>query len=136
MRANYRIPKWVKQNVENELRQYYNNLEILEEEENDILEGSPPPPDGQPKGNGVGNPTEAKTLRLNTRALLLTRRRLNSITRVKESLPKEDEVLFNLMYKDGFNARLAYTYKGISEDTFYSVKKKIQYLVAVELGYI
>ena len=136
MRANYRMPKWVKENVENELRQYYNNLEILEEEENNILDESPAPPDGQPKGNGVGKPTESKAMKLNTRTLLLTRRRLDGITKVKDVLCKEDQVLFELMYKDGFNARLARTYKGISEDTFYSVKRKIQYLVAIELGYI
>ena len=136
MRANYKVPKWVKQNVENELRQYYRNLEILQEEEENILDESPAPPDGQPRGNGVSNPTESKALKLNTRTLLLARRRLEGITKIKNTLPLEEKALFELMYKDGFNARLAYTYKGISEDAFYSVKKKIQYLVAIELGYI
>ena len=136
MRKDYKMPNWIKQNVENELRQYYNNLEILKEEEKNILDESPAPPDGQPKGNGVGNPTENKVLKLNTRTLLLTRRRLDGITKVKEALCKEDKDLFELIYKEGFTARLAYTYKGISEDTFYNVKRKIQYLVAIELGYI
>lgn len=136
MRKEYKMPGWIKKNIENELIHYYENLDILEEQEQNILDESPPPADGQPRGNNPGNPTESKVLRLNTKTILLTRRRLDSIKKVKDSLGDEDKKLFDLMYKDGFTARLAYTYKGISEDTFYNVKRKIQYLTALELGYI
>lgn len=136
MRKKYKLPGWIKINIENELQHFYENVKLLDERKEEIISESPPPPDGQPRGNSVGNPVESKVIRMNTKTIILLERKLNSIWRVKHSLNKDDEKLFDIMYKEGFNARLAETYKNISQDIFYAAKRRFQYLVAIELGYI
>ena len=49
-RTNYKVPRWVKKKMENELYQYWDNQKELEDLQNDIIEASPEPADGQPKG--------------------------------------------------------------------------------------
>lgn len=136
MRKQYKLPTWIKINIENELRHFYDNSDKLKEIREEILDGSPPPPDGQPKGNAAGNPTESKVIKMNTKYILTLERKLKNIENAKKLLNEEENQLFDIMYKDGLNARLARTYKCISEDSFYSAKRKIQYLTAIELGYI
>ena len=53
MRADYKVPRWVKKKIENELYQYWDNKKELEELKRDIIESSPPPPDGMPHERNV-----------------------------------------------------------------------------------
>ena len=62
-RANYKVPRWVKKRMENELYQYWDNKKELEEMQNNILDESPNPPDGLPRGNKTSNPTEQKEIK-------------------------------------------------------------------------
>lgn len=136
MRKNYKLPKWIRRIVEAELQHYYGNLALLDEERNNIIEESPPPPDGGSKENIVGKPTEGKVLRMNSRKYIMIGIRFDAIKKVKDKLNKEDEQVFDLIYKDGYNAKRAEAEKGVSESIFYATKRKIQYLTAIELGYI
>ena len=88
-RVNYKVPRWVKKKIENELYQYWDNKKELEEMQRDIIESSPEPPDGQPRGNNTSNTTEQKAIKLRTsRSILAVERRLkyieNAIARLNE----------------------------------------------------
>ena len=79
-RTNYKVPRLVKKKMENELYQYWDNQKELEDLQNDIIEASPEPADGQPKGNATGNSTEQKAVKLRTsRTILAVERRLKYV---------------------------------------------------------
>lgn len=66
-----------------ELAAYHDNLRELELLREDIMEGSPGPPDGMPRGNTTSNPTADKAIRLvSSRVLLCVERRTAAITKV------------------------------------------------------
>ena len=66
-----------------ELAAYHDNLRELELLREEILEGSPGPPDGMPRGNTTSDPTADKAMRLVTsRVLLCVERRTAAITKV------------------------------------------------------
>ena len=57
-----------------ELAAYYDNLRELELLREEILEGSPGPADGMPRGNTTSNPTADKAMRLISRLRIITTR--------------------------------------------------------------
>ena len=57
MKVNYRVPFNTKKRVKEELYGYWDNQKKLEELKLEIIEESPGPADGQPRGNKTGNPT-------------------------------------------------------------------------------
>lgn len=55
-----KVPKAIRIQIKYKLMDY----DRLVKERFDIMHGSPPPPDGMPRGGGVGKPTEEKAVRL------------------------------------------------------------------------
>lgn len=136
-RANYKVPKWVKKKIENELYQYWDNQKELLEMQQDILDESPNPPDGQPRGNATSNPTEQKTIKLRTtRSILAIERKLGYIEKAVARLNKEEQEIFEIIFKEKHNQKMAETYKYISKDSYYNTYNKIIFLAAVEFGEI
>ena len=137
MRKKYKIPEWIERNMHNELMHYYDNIKLLEELKEDIILSSSPPPDGQPKGNTYGNPNESKVIKImSSTRIIYVEQRLKAINNILNVLCDADKELFGIIYKEKYNATRAYIDKGISRDIFYSFKKKMAYLLAIELGYI
>lgn len=66
MPRNYQVkknnPYWMPHNLHMQMVYLIDGYEELLEQKKEVLYGSNPPPDGQPKGNSVGNPTEKKGL--------------------------------------------------------------------------
>lgn len=134
-RVNYKVPRWVKKKIENELYQYWDNKKELEEMQRDIIESSPEPPDGQPRGNSVSNTTEQKAIKLRTsRSILAVERRLKYIENAIARLNEDEQKIFEIIFKERHNQKMAETYKYISSDTYYNVYRKIIYYTAVEFG--
>lgn len=136
-RINYKVPRWVKKKMENELYQYWDNKKELEEMQKDIIESSPEPPDGQPKGNSTSNPTEQKAIKLRTtRSILAIERKLKYIENAVARLNEEEKRIFEIIFKERHNQKMAEAYKYISKDTYYNTYNKIIYYTAVEYGEI
>ena len=76
----YLLPKTLYKRTLALIRDYYR----MKEEHDSIGEGSPPPPDGMPRGTATGNPTERDGIR---RALLKTE--INAIEKAWKTLPEE-----------------------------------------------
>ncbi len=136
-RTNYKVPRLVKKKMENELYQYWDNQKELEDLQNDIIEASPEPADGQPKGNATGNSTEQKAVKLRTsRTILAVERRLKYVENAINRLNEEEKKVFIIIFKEKHSQKMAETYKYISADTYYNVYRKIIYFTAVEFGEI
>ena len=134
-RVSYKVPRWVKKKMENELYQYWDNKKELEEMQRDIIESSPNPPDGQPRGNATSNTTEQKAIKLRTsRTILAVERRLKYIENAVARLNEDEKKVFEIIFKEKHNQKMAETYKYISSDTYYNVYRKIIYYTAVEFG--
>ena len=136
MRKDYKLPDWVKTNVTNELYHYWDNVKMLEELKEEIMESSSAPPDGQPRGNQNGKPTESKVMRLNSRAILVTANKIMQIENVIKLLNDAEKNVFKVIFYDRLNHHEAYSTKNITKDIYYQTKTKIIWLVALEMGYI
>ena len=136
-RTNYKVPRWVKEKMENELYQYWDNKKELKELQNDIIDSSPEPADGQPKGNITGNSTEQKAIKIRTsRTILAVERRLKYIENAIARLNNDEKIIFEIIFKEKHNQKMAETYKYISKDSYYNTYNKIIYYTAVEFGEI
>lgn len=136
MRSDYKVPAWVKKNVTNELYHYWDNVKMLEELKEEIIEASPSPPDGLPRGNLRGSPTESKIMKLNSRAILVTANKIMQIENVIKMLNKDEKEVFEVIFKERLSYIQAYMRKEISKSMYYNVKSKIILLIAFEMGYI
>lgn len=136
MRKDYKLPAWVKSNVMNELYHYWDNVKLLEELKEEILEASPTPPDGMPRGNQRGKPTESKVMKLNSRAILVTANKIMQIENVIKMLNDNEKEVFNSIFKERMNQIQAYTKKNISYNMYYIIRQKIVWMTAFEMGYI
>lgn len=136
MRSDYKVPAWVKKNVTNELYHYWDNVKMLEELKEEIIEASPSPPDGLPRGNLRGSPTESKVMKLNSRAILVTANKIMQIENVIKMLNKDEKEVFEVIFKERLSYIQAYMRKEISKSMYYNVKSKIILLIAFEMGYI
>lgn len=136
-RVKYRVPIWVKKKIENELYHYWDNQKELEELRNDVLEISSANADGQPKGNNISNTTEQKAIKLRTsRSILMVEKRLNYIEKAIKRLNEDEKEVFEIIFKERYNSKMAETYKNITSDTYYNVRRKIIYYTAIEFGEI
>lgn len=135
MRVSYKVPRWVKKKIENELYQYWDNKKELTEMQQDIIDSSPEPADGQPRGNFTSNTTEQKAIKLRTsRSILAVERRLQYIENAIARLNEDEKKVFEIIFKEKHNQKMAETYRYVSGDTYYNVYRKIIYYTAVEFG--
>ena len=136
MRSDYKVPAWVKKNVTNELYHYWDNVKMLEELKEEIIDASPAPPDGLPRGNLRGSPTESKVMKLNSRAILVTANKIMQIENVIKMLTEEEKEVFKVIFKDRLSHIQAYATKKITKDMYYQIRGKVVWLTAYELGYL
>lgn len=139
MKRKYKMNNALRNNILRELYQYYENKRQLEEMEDE---------EGAVKGNETGitsknkisRPTENLALRAltkkNSRYLLAVERKVRCITTVYDRLNKDEQKLFDMIFRDGYGQKKAEIEKGISYDTYYNTQRKIVYLTAFELGEI
>lgn len=136
MRKDYKLPDWVKTNVTNELYHYWDNVKMLEELKEEIIDASPAPPDGQPRGNQRGKPTESKVMKLNSRAILVTANKIMQIENVIKMLNENEKEVFEVIFKDRLGRIKAYAQRNIPYNMYYAIRNKVVWLTAYEMGFM
>lgn len=133
-----RIDKKVYKYIDYELQHYEENKKRLEELREDIIESSPLPPDGQPKGQGgTSNPTERKGIKLTSSvALIKIENTINTIDKVYVQLDSDYKKFFDFHYKKGEGIVRTCQEVGIAEKTYYRWRDNIVNLVGKEMGLI
>ena len=133
-RARYKL-------IEEEVRTYHKQLQALEEERLDVIDGSKVS-DGQPTARGIGDPTGNKAVRLLTSSKQRreTERMLLAITEAIEIVKAGDEPnrykLIELYYWDHrYNRYRIMEDLSISKTTFYRWCNEFVALVAGQLGW-
>ena len=104
------------------------------------MDESPSPIDGQPKGSGIGKPTEKKAIKIteqmSTKRILKAEKNMQGIKRAFARLAKEEMEVVELIFKEGKSQIYAQMNYGISKDTYYNTMNKIIYITALEFGEI
>ena len=133
-----KIDKKVYNYIDYELQHYQENKKKLEELRSDIIEASPEPSDGQPKGQGgTSNPTEGKTVKLMSSISILTlEKTIKAIDTVKDKLNEDYKKFFEFNYIKQAGIVRTCNEIPISERTYYNMKEKIVIAVGQELGLI
>ena len=124
--------------IEGELYAYHENLREIELRREEIMEGSPGPPDGMPRGNSTSNPTESKAMKLMTsRAVFCVERRLEAIKKVLDFY-NGDLVMKKMIELNYFKRELTpigiMKELHISRRTFYRRRRELLEKLAYELG--
>ena len=104
------IPREVKKQMERELRQYYENKNILEKIKKNNSES--------------------------TRRLLYLETRILYVENVLKRLNPFEKEVFHLIYKDGADCVYCQTIKNISKSTYYNIINKCIRFLAEEWGII
>lgn len=115
--------------------EYKKEIKNIREE---ILEGSPEPPDGQPRSNRAGNPTENKAVKLSMSISLKSMEALvKAVDKAMELLTDRHKRIFEMVYIH--NRRDRYNMSDelhVSYETFNNNKNEIVLAVGRELGAI
>lgn len=124
--------------IEHELYNYQRYKKELELERQTILDSSPLPPDGQPRGNAVGNPTERKVVDLwSNISIIALQRSINAVEQTIKELDQTHKDVFEQIYINGRRDiyRLCEELC-ISEPTLRRKKSNIVMLMGKNLGVI
>ena len=124
--------------IEHELYNYERYKKELELERQAILDSSPLPPDGQPKGTALSNPTEKKAIALwSNIGIVALQRSINAVEQTIKELDQTHKDVFEQIYING--RRDVYKLCDelcISEPTLRRKKSNIVMLTGKNLGII
>ena len=133
-----RIDKDVYKYIEFEMRHYNEYKKEIKNIREEILEGSPEPPDGQPRSNRAGSPTENKAVKLSMSISLKSMEALvKAVDKTMELLTDRHKRIFEMVYIH--NRRDRYNMSDelhVSYETFNNNKNEIVLAVGRELGAI
>ena len=134
MKIDRRVYKY----IEYEMYHYIEYKKEIANIREEILEGSPEPPDGQPRGSGTGNPTESKALKLSMSiGYAAMEKTVNAIDNALSMLTDRHRKIFEMIYirkrKDRYSMSDDLY---ISYDTLNRNKNEIVVMVGRELGVI
>lgn len=103
--SNYKLPKDIKNRMERELRQYYDNKRKLD-----------------------------KLKMKSTRELLYLEERILYVENVYSRLKPFEQEVYKLIFKEGCDSVYCEVNKGISKSTYYNIINKSIYFLAEEWG--
>ena len=131
-----KIDRAVYKYIEYELHHYEQYKEEIRAEREAILEASPSPADGMPRGNGTGNPTENKGMRLvESTAMLSMQKIIRAADNAIRQLNPIHEQIFKMYFVQGRKDRYKMCDElHISIETFKRYKRAIICRVGQELG--
>lgn len=133
-----KIDKTVYRYIEFELYHYEQYKKEIQLERERILDASPCPPDGQPKGNQVSNPTQDKAVKLLVSpSLAHMERTVASVDNALSVLSDRHKRIFEMVYVKKRRDRYRMSDDMyISYDTFNRNKNEIVCAVGRELGVV
>lgn len=136
-----KIDKTVYRYIEFELYHYEQYKKEIQLERERILDASPCPPDGQPKGNQVSNPTQDKGIRLiegpTSVAVLKMERVIEAVEGSLKRLSPDHSKIFRMIYINGRKDRYGMCDDiHVSYETFNRYKNDIVKNVGKDLGVI
>lgn len=134
-----RINKKIYNYIDYELTNYKFYQQKINELRKEIIDSSPNPPDGLPKGNAKTDETLDKVIQLSTpMAIYRMEHNKECIERALKKMDKYHNDFFNKNYKENNgNNKIKVCYElAISERTYYRMKNKIIEYVGKELGLI
>lgn len=133
--AIYKLPKELKNRMEKELRQYWDNIKKIERLEREIIEESNKV--GQETNNISSDPTGQKAIKLlSTRSLILLNERILYVSRVIGRLKPFEREVFYLIFKENYDCLYCQTIRNINKNTYYNIYNKSIYYLAEEFGEI
>ena len=134
-----KINKKIYNYIDFELTNYKFYERNIEQIRNDILYASPPPNDGQPRGNSMSDPTLDTVIKLTT-PMAIYRMEYNKecIDRALKKLDSYHKEFFEKNYKENNgNNMIKVCYElSISERTYYRMRNKIVEYVGKEMGLV
>ena len=145
MQTKYKLPTDLKMRCMSLVRGYERMLEVYEEKRADIICGMGGVMDGQPRGNGVGDATFSKAeqlLRLeeeyDTKAIRVIDQAKFCIAAEDESAEEGKRIADAVMDScvEGRNFVFEYRALYISKSSFYRLRQKFLYDIAVGMGFI
>ena len=116
-----------------EMGRYWHYKRLLEEQREQILDGSPCP-DGQPGGSSVANPTERKAMQLTALGISVMAQRVEAVDRALGRLGEEERKLFRLIFLEGKSEKEICHQLFLSDATFYRKKNALVCCCAQEMG--
>lgn len=133
-----RIDKDVYKYIEFEMRHYNEYKKEISNMREEIIESSPEPPDGQPHGNSIGNPTEHKAVKLSMSVSIASMERvIKSVDNALNRLTERHRRIFEMEYVKGRKDRYSMSDElFISYRTFAYAKNELVFAVGRELGVI
>ena len=133
-----KLNRKIKSYILYEIEMYHENKRQLAEYKQDIIEASPLPADGQPRGSGLSNPVESKAIKIDSSAYIRkTEQTIKAIERAFSRVSSNHYRVFELMYW-----RKTHTAIGAAMElhahkaTIYRWINEVVMIVAKELGYI
>lgn len=131
-----KIDKRLYKYIEYEMYHYDEYKKEIEQKKEEILEGSPAPPDGMPKGNATGNPTERKAMKLSMSVgFAAMEKTVKGIDKALSLLKDEHLKLFIQMYRKGRRDKYKMCDEiHISYRTFQRLRAELVTTVGRELG--
>ena len=131
----HRLSKNTFKYVEQEIRQYKNNLKELNQLKNDIIQETTEKQNG--RSSGLGDSTAAKAVKLSmNRKISELEKNQKAIETIYHRLCQDKQSVMEEYWQSRYtNAGLAYKL-GVDERTIRRWKQQIVYLVAAELNYL
>ena len=131
----HRLSKNTFKYVEQEIRQYKNNLKELNRLKNEIIQEAPEKQNGRSSGLGDSTPAKAVKLSMNRKISELEKNQ-KAIETIYHRLCQDKQSVMEEYWQSRYtNAGLAYKL-GVDERTIRRWKQHIVYLVAAELNYL
>lgn len=133
-----KISKYLKNYLEQELRDYDKNKKYLEELRMDIIDSSPSPELGMPGNPNRGNEgqTEKVFKLISNNRINRLERIINAIHKTLEGLNEEQYKFYIRYFQKGQSRTKVCIELPIGEATFHRYKNRIIYALAKELGYL
>lgn len=133
-----KIDKRVYRYIEYEMYHYIEYKKEIQNMREEILEGSPTPADGQPRGTSTGNPTENKALKLSMSVgYAAMEKTINAIDNALEMLTERHRKIFEMIYIKKRKDRYSMSDDlYISYDTLNRNKNELVEMVGRELGVV
>ena len=131
----HRLSKNTFKYVEQEIRQYKNNLKALNRLKNEIIQEAPEKQNG--RSSGLGDSTAAKAVKLSmNRKISELEKNQKAIETIYHRLCQDKQSVMEEYWQSRYtNAGLAYKL-GVDERTIRRWKQHVVYLVAAELNYL